>query len=140
MMTTLTTSNVREYFFEIEPVPASRPRVTKWGTFYGKRYEKFRREMREVLRAYPEAPLDGPLFIELAFFIPPPKTTKRGWPRGDIDNYIKGPLDSMTKHGGFYSDDDQIVFVTATKHFTKDDENNGIRCKYGRCTTYPPAV
>ena len=137
-MTTI--SNEREYFFEVEPVPASRPRVSKWGTYYGKRYEKFRREMREVLRQYPEAPLVGPLAVWLEFHISPPKTTKREWPRGDVDNYIKGPLDSMTTHGGFWEDDDQIVFVRATKIFTEVGQPNGIRIRYGRCNRDPSAL
>jgi len=135
-----TTSNTRDYWFDVEPVPASRPRVSKWGTYYGKRYEKFRRDMREVLREYPEAPLLGPLAVWIEFHIAPPKTTKREWPRGDVDNYVKGPLDSMTKHGGFWDDDDQIVFLKATKVFTKEGQKNGIKMRYGKCSANPPAV
>ena len=28
--------------FNIIPTPASRPRVTRWSTYYGKKYTKFR--------------------------------------------------------------------------------------------------
>ncbi len=60
-------------------------------------------------------------------------------PRGDVDNFIKGPLDSMTSHGGFWNDDDQIVFIKATKVFTREGQPNGIRLRYGRCSPDPSA-
>ena len=97
----MTTSSSREFFFPVEPVPASRPRVSRWGTYYGKRYEKFRKDMREVLRPIDLEPLAGDLEVTIEFIVSPPKTTKRTNPVGDIDNFIKGPLDSMTRHGGF---------------------------------------
>jgi Holliday junction resolvase RusA-like endonuclease len=128
----MTTTSSRKFFFSVEPVPASRPRVSRWGTYYGKRYEKFRRDMREVLRTIELEPLDGELVATLEFLVSPPKTTKRSHPRGDIDNYIKGPLDSMTHHGGFWRDDDQIVKITATKRFTHEGETNGIKFSYRR--------
>ncbi len=137
---TMKTSNLRSYFFEVEPVPASRPRVSRWGTYYGKRYEKFRREMREILREFPDEPLSGPLAVWVEFHVPTPKTTKREWPRGDVDNFVKGPLDSMTTHGGFWEDDDQIVYLETTKVFTKEGQPNGIRIRYGRCSANPPAL
>lgn len=76
----------------------------------------------------------------IEFHIAPPKTTKRDWPRGDVDNYVKGPLDSMTKHQGFWKDDDQIVFLKATKVFTLEGKSNGIKLKYGRCSADASAV
>ena len=121
----------RDYFFPVEPVPASRPRVSRWGVFYGKRYEKFRKDMRECLREYTGTPLTQKLWVELEFICQLPKQTKRKFPRGDVDNFAKGPLDSMTSHGGFWSDDDQIVCLRVTKRFQRKGEDYGIRCRYG---------
>lgn len=129
LMKTKTTS--RQFFFEVTPVPASRPRVTRWGTYYGKRYQQFRVDMENALKFTQLEPLAGDLWIELEFIIPRPKSTKRKIPVGDIDNYVKGPLDSMTKHGGFWRDDDQIVHLEASKRFRKEDEKHGIRIRYG---------
>jgi Holliday junction resolvase RusA-like endonuclease len=127
------TTTTSEFFLEVEPVPASRPRVSKWGVFYGKRYERFRREMREVLSPFPVAPLAGPIEVSLEFVVPPPKTVKREIPRGDIDNYVKGPLDSMTSHGGFWTDDEQVVLVHASKRYATEGEPNGIRIRIRNC-------
>ena len=130
----MTTTSSREFFFPVEPVPASRPRVSRWGTYYGKRYEKFRKDMREVLRPIDLEPLAGDLEVTIEFIVSPPKTTKRTNPVGDIDNFIKGPLDSMTRHGGFWKDDDQIVQIDASKRFTKEGETHGIKIRYGRAS------
>jgi|TARA_S200002703_G_scaffold145140_1_gene139318 Holliday junction resolvase RusA-like endonuclease len=121
----------RTYTFDIEPVPASRPRISKWGAFYGKRYEQFRRSMVVVLASYDgQEPLSGPIKAELEFVCKKPKTTRRKFPVGDVDNFAKGPLDSMTKHGGFWKDDDQIVDLTVTKRYPKEGEKYGIIFSY----------
>jgi Holliday junction resolvase RusA-like endonuclease len=134
----MTKTSERSYFFEVEPVPASRPRVTRWGTYYGKRYERFRVAMVQALQFNKSAPISGDLWLEAEFICPPPKKITRTSPRGDIDNYVKGPLDSMTKHGGFWNDDDQIVHIEATKRYQKGNEKYGIRIRYGSTDT--PAV
>ena len=91
--------------------------------------------MREILRPISLEPLSGELVATLEFIVLPPKSTKRTNPRGDIDNFIKGPLDSMTKHGGFWNDDDQIVQIKASKRFANEGETNGIKFTYRRATS-----
>lgn len=93
--------------------------------------------MREVLKFTTSTPILGDLWIDVEFIVPPPKTVKRSSPRGDIDNFVKGPLDSMTKHGGFWNDDDQIVHLDATKRYQKKDEKYGIKIRYGSCSDTP---
>lgn len=34
--------------FEVDPCPASRPRVTRWSTYYPKRYTKFKTDMKAL--------------------------------------------------------------------------------------------
>lgn len=103
----------------IAPVPASRPRVSKWGTYYGKTYSAFRKEAAKVIDAELENdPLEGGLEVSLWFFCKKPKTTRREEPRGDVDNYIKAILDSC--NGKVWVDDDQILRLNAQKRWADE--------------------
>lgn len=102
------------------PVPASRPRVTRWGTYYGKTYKAWRELADRELPAAPRC-ASGHLHVELEFAVRRPKTTKRTNPRGDVDNYAKAMLDAMTKKN-YWGDDDQIVSLLCTKRFTSEGE------------------
>lgn len=126
-------SDYQEIFLQVEPTPASRPRVSRWGTYYGKNYEKFRREVRDFLVEEWETKhgkLTEPLSVLLEFVVSPPKTTKREYPRGDVDNYAKGPLDSITTHTDVWDDDDQIINLAVTKRFCTEEELPGIYIFY----------
>jgi Holliday junction resolvase RusA-like endonuclease len=104
-------------FIPILPVPASRPRVTRWGTYYGKRYTEFRTIAKKLLQAveWPcDFPLRGLLSVSVTFTVPRPKTTKRQSPRGDVDNYFK-TLDSLNEV--VWKDDDQIVWAIMAKEY-----------------------
>ena len=102
----------------VVPVPASRPRVTRSGrVYYGKRYREFRATCNTLLEAFeppPEFPLAGPVEMSVVFYVPRPKTTKRQFPRGDIDNYFK-TLDVF--NGVLWHDDDQILVGLMGKEF-----------------------
>ena len=104
----------------MEPVPASRPRVSKRGTYYGKRYTKFRRAAKHALAQLDlDEPLQTAISVHLAFYCKKPKTTKRDTPVGDIDNYMKAILDSC--NGLLWGDDDQIVKCSGRKEFEDAD-------------------
>ena len=100
-----------KHFVEIEPVPASRPRVGKFGTYYGGRYHDW------VATAHLKLPVDKCyeelVYIHVDFICSRPKTTKLLAPKGDIDNYLKAMLDSLTKAGA-WKDDSLVAGVTAT--------------------------
>ena len=106
--------------FPLEPVPASRPRVTRYGpVFYGKRYTSFRKQAESVVpEVFTGQPLTGTLEVIVTFFCKRPKTTKREEPRGDVDNYLK-TLDIL--NGVVWEDDDQIKRITAIKRW--EDEH-----------------
>ena len=106
--------------FPLEPVPASRPRVTGWGAYYGKRYTSFRKQAESVVpEVFTGQPLAGTLEVIVTFFCKRPKTTKREEPMGDVDNYVKAILDSC--NGKVFEDDDQIKRITAIKRW--EDEH-----------------
>jgi Holliday junction resolvase RusA-like endonuclease len=52
-----------------------------------------------------DLPLRGRLKAIVSFFVSKPKTSKRDWPVGDLDNYLK-TLDVF--NGVLWADDDQI--------------------------------
>lgn len=60
-------------------------------------------------------PFTGPVSLNVIFNAHRPKTTKKTFPRGDLDNYEKALMDALTKHGGFWIDDDQVVELQSAK-------------------------
>lgn len=110
--------------YNIAPVPASRPRVARWGVYYGKNYTKFRKQMERLVRAGKQYLLVGNLKAELTFAIGVPASYSKNkkqqalsgvWSnaRMDLDNLEKAVYDSLTGH--IYRDDSQIVEQTSRK-------------------------
>lgn len=124
-MTTIPkTSNY--FFLPVQPVPASRPRVGRFGAYYGKNYEQFRVAAQPMANQADFSPTDKPVVVHMECVATKPKSGKLRYPRGDIDNYVKGPLDVMTKSGKFWIDDDQVVELHASKRYCREDEMPGI--------------
>lgn len=120
-------------FLDVAPVPASRPRVTRWnGVFYGKTYDRFYEAAKVRFKelAAGRAPTDAPLILFAEFLAEKPRTGKLSYPRGDTDNFLKGPLDAMKTAGGFYGDDNQIIGVIAFKRYAAPGEEPGVRIEY----------
>ena len=95
--------NKHFFLFDTEPVPASRPRVSRYGTYYGKAFQEEVSEFRKEFRPL----LSDRLKIEAFFLVKKPKTSKLNHPRGDIDNYLKALLDSCNEL--VWRDDVQIT-------------------------------
>lgn len=105
------------------PVPASRPRVTNWGVFYGKTYTAWRKVAENAVpRGQLDLPPHVPLLVVHTAIGERPRTTKKFWPKGDCDNHVKGPLDVITKAEGWWHDDDQIVSLISVKRFADKGE------------------
>ena len=112
---------------EINPVPASRPRVTRNGTYYGKKYTQFRDDIKPILANYKGTKFSSLVKCEIIFNIAAPKSKsikQRFAMNGsycdnnaDIDNYIKAILDSLNNIA--YDDDRQVVELTATKKWSE---------------------
>jgi len=114
--------------FPIAPVVASRARVTRWATYFPKKYQAFRDEFKELLEGYDVEPTDALLYVKLDFFVQIPKSWSKKKTlekdgklcdnNADIDNYVKAALDSL--EGKYYDNDKQIVMIRARKYWSTD--------------------
>lgn len=113
-----------EWRFNINPVAASRPRVGKWGAYYTGTYKTFREEAAakvwDILGTELQ-PFSGPLAVSIELYVKQPKTTERGWPKADIDNFAKAVLDTMNKK--VWEDDSQIISLYVTKQWAPKGED-----------------
>lgn len=123
--------------FDIEPVPASRPRVTRWGVHYLKTYEQFRKDMKGLLLQVKRTLYSEPLKIDMTFFIGIPKSYSKKKCKSldgeycvsnmDLDNLEKAIYDSMNGH--VFLDDKQIVEHTTRKIWAKDNPRIEVKIK-----------
>jgi Holliday junction resolvase RusA-like endonuclease len=114
--------------FKINPVPASRPRVSRWSTYYPKKYTKFKKDMEALTSELETTPSEKLVSVELEFGIMIPKSWSKKKREelnntycsnnSDIDNYIKAILDSL--NGIVYIDDKQVVELFAKKIYSEE--------------------
>lgn len=107
----------------LTPTPASRPRVPRKGRpYYPVQYRTWRAQaLDKLIDLAPPEPIEGPVVVVAEHVLPKPKTRTKSYPRGDVDNYAKATLDSMT-HAEFWRDDDQVDALVTTKRYVNDDE------------------
>lgn len=112
-----------KWSFDLHPSPASRPKVSRYGTYYGKNYTKFRRqaeiEIPKVIKNHTPYSLDTPLIVIATSYVNQPPTSERDWPRGDVDNYAKAILDSC--NGVVWEDDDSILLLVTSKAWSEQE-------------------
>ena len=121
-----------EAVIDIEPIAHKQPEMTRYGGVYYKKspYKTFRDWM--INNALSFAPprwrkFKGAVKVDLVIVKPKPKTTKRKWPQGDVDNYAKGILDRLNKI--IYEDDDQIIDLRVRKQYETKRKPVGIYLK-----------
>jgi len=114
---------MRSYKFPINPVAASRPRVSKFGAYFTGPYKKFRSAAAIVINRILGrnfTPMSGKLAVDIKCFVTRPKSTKLEYPRADVDNYSKAILDSL--NGKLWDDDSQITALFISKQWVNPDE------------------
>lgn len=113
-------------------------RMTRRGKFVDKRaiaYLDYKKKIesiaKQTISKSGDGLLTGPLNVKVLFYFAPPKSyTKKKRQqildgellyikKPDIDNLVKGVLDGM--NNVIYKDDNQIVSVTASKHYADTD-------------------
>ena len=106
-------------FVPVKPSPASRPRVTKFGTYYPKNHKTCERAYLSFLRGLDIKEFTGPVFLSLVFHLTKPKSAKRELPsvKPDIDNYSKLIMDCLEKVGAFK--DGQVCTLHASKIYSE---------------------
>ena len=112
--------------FEVDPCPASRPRVSRWSTYYPKRYTKFKNNMKALTSEMETIPSEKLISVDIEFNVRIPKSWSKKKSKEkngqycdnscDIDNYLKAILDSL--NGVLFVDDRQVVEVYARKRYS----------------------
>ena len=120
--------NTTSHRFDISPVPASRPRVSRWSTYYPKKYTKFKTDMEALTSELNTTPCETLVCVSIDFMVEIPKSWSKKKKEkhdntycnnnADIDNYIKAILDSL--NSVFFIDDKQVVEIFARKIYSTD--------------------
>lgn len=128
--TKMTTCNTLH--IPVEPAPASRPKVNRFGVTYAKSHLAYVRAATPYVEIVTDLQYyeSGILSVSIEFVCTKAKTSKLITPRYDIDNLVKLPLDIMTKTGNFWRDDVQIAEIHAMKRFALPDEQAGTTISY----------
>lgn len=112
---------MKEFTLPFPPVPASRPRVGRWGTFYTEPYKSYKKAIGEWFKQNFAGPvLAGALTVSIEAIGARPKTTILAFPRPDVDNYAKATLDAMNKT--VFKDDTQVQKLVVTKRWARKGE------------------
>ena len=112
-----------ELTFPVSPVAASRPRVSRRGSYYTGAYKRFRHEAAEVvldILGHDFEPLGCKLSIDIECYCTRPKTTKLEVPKSDVDNIAKAILDCLNNK--LWIDDSQITELHITKQWASPGE------------------
>lgn len=116
---------------DVTPMPTPRPRFraipvrgkTIVNTYHPKTYTEYQARLSALIadEFADREPFDCPVRVDVVIFVTKPKTTKLFAPAPDLDNYVKGILDSATK-AGIWTDDKLVVELEASKGWSDADE------------------
>jgi len=109
----------------VPPVPASRPRVCKFGSYYTHTYKNWMTEAAKSLGRGTDPDGSGLYLVLISHVCTKAKTTKLTVPAGDLDNYDKAALDAVTKCGRLWDDDKQVAACFSVKRFPIGSELPG---------------
>jgi len=119
---------ISKLFIPVKPAPASRPRISKYGNYYTKGYTDFRKEIYQFFKTIQKdyIAVDKVGFkVILDIICKKPKKPSNDYPRGDVDNYAKAYLDSITYAQLAWVDDIQVTELIVTKRYQEKGEDYG---------------
>ena len=113
-----------------EIVACPRPRVTKYGVFYPKKYQDFKDFLyNNFINNNIKHIQEGAIRLELEFYVKIPSSYSKKLKeelhlkyitkRPDIDNYIKSIMDGLNSFA--WEDDSQVSEISAFKKYTKEE-------------------
>lgn len=119
----------------LEPTPAPRARIArrkgaggKTVAYYPKKYRDFKAELERQLDKLELPMLEGPVKLEVDFFMPIPKSTPKkkraelegNWhiKRPDSDNLLKAVKDGLNQR--LYNDDSQVCWPIVRKIYSAE--------------------
>ena len=105
-----------------KPMPAPRPRFSKWGAYSPKTYTDWQADALAQLGVH--TPISGPLCVALDVVGERPKKTILCAPRGDCDNFAKSVLDVLTK-ARVWLDDTQVGTLLIRKRWSDSTDPPG---------------
>lgn len=108
------------YRIELAPVPAARPRVSRWSTHYPKTYEAWRQAAGAYLPRQVDT-LSGLFAVTIESVCKRPQKLTSPTPNGDVDNYAKAAMDAITS-AGIWHDDKHVVSLLSTKRYAEKGE------------------
>lgn len=110
----------------MNPVPASRPRVSKWSTYYKEPYNTFLKTVPDAIKeVWTGEPLDSWLRTVIEVYPKRPKKPSNPYPAPDYDNYAKAVGDGM--EGIVFVNDKQIVDGRCIKAYAPVGEDGYIQ-------------
>ncbi len=135
-----------EFFVPGDPVPQSRPRITRNGhAYYAQRIVAYRKSVAMAARSAGVPLRTGPLSLGIVFVFARPRShllkngklaknaTSHPFARGDLTNLCKGVEDSLNQIA--YADDSQVVDLTMSKKWADDETKPGAYITI--CEMYP---
>jgi Holliday junction resolvase RusA-like endonuclease len=110
-----------------QPIPASRPRVTRFKNTYDPKFKEKKIAKSIIAKQWQRDPLNQPLNVSIEFHMPIPlswsqnkRTSHQGIPhvsRPDTDNLLKFCLDTM--NGIVFQDDSCVYGIHALKVYSE---------------------
>jgi Holliday junction resolvase RusA-like endonuclease len=140
-----------EFFVAGDPVPQSRPRVTRTGhVYYASRIVRYRKAVELAARAAGLPLRDGPLWLGIECVFERPKSHKKAsgglkpdapafpFHKGDCSNLAKGIEDSLENVA--YRSDAQVVELQVRRRYARGDEQAGAHITICDVEPLPDAI